>query len=158
VPIPLPAVEGFASRGNGDGAQPPTNGRGRVGGWLRVLPAGALPPDPGELVGTRAVADIISRLRESSDLVIIDAPPLFHVGDAMTLSARVDAVLTIVKLDILRSPALAELRRVLETVPARKVGYVLTGVEAMEDYYYGYGSYYAQRPPRAERGQQTAST
>jgi len=149
IPVPLPAIDGAAAFGRSDGSQSPTNGRAPVGGWLRVLASGPLPPDPWEFVGSRAVGDLISRLREFSDFVIIDTPPLLHVGDAMTLSPKVDALLTVVRLDTLRGVTLGELQRVLGACPVRKLGYVLTGVDAVEDYY-GYYGHYAQRPYSVE--------
>lgn len=152
IPVSMPAIDGVAAWSNGDGS-PSANGRATIAGSLRVLTSGALPPDPGEFAGSRAVADIISRLRDTSDLVIIDTPPLLHVGDAMALSAKVDALVTVVRLDTLRSPTLNELRRVLDACPARKLGYVLTGVEAVEDYY-GYAGYYERRSSAAEERQE----
>ena len=57
--------------------------RGRVAG--RAV-SGLVPPDPGEFVGTKRLAEILS-LRAPHDFVIVDTPPLLRVGDAMTLSA-----------------------------------------------------------------------
>jgi len=158
VPVSLPPIAGVTAWGNGDGSQLSSNGRALAGGWLRILTSGAPPPDPGELVGSRAIAEIISRLRESSDIVIVDTPPVLHVGDAMTLSPRVDALLLVVKLDSLRGPTLRELARVLSSCPTRQLGYILTGVEAMEDYYgYGYSGYYTQRPAQEQLERTTSA-
>ena len=55
-------------------------------GRLDVLVSGPLPPDPGEFVGTRRLADILTALRSGYDIVVLDSPPLLRVGDAMTLS------------------------------------------------------------------------
>ncbi|MBA2447065.1 MAG: hypothetical protein H0V51_03470, partial [Chloroflexi bacterium] len=57
-------------------------------GSLRVLPVGPLPPDPGEFVGSRRLEGILAELRERADTVLLDAPPVLHVGDAMTLSTK----------------------------------------------------------------------
>ena len=116
---------------------------------LEVLACGPVPPDPGEFVGTRALADILERLRERADLVLIDSPPLLHVGDAMTLSARVDGLVVVTRLNVVRRRLLNELHRLLETCPAAKLGFVLTEAEIEEDYgAYGYGyagHYFLQR-------------
>lgn len=123
------------------------NGRARLHGLLEVLPAGPLPPDPGEFVGTRALADIFERLRERADFVLVDAPPVLHVGDAMTLSSRVDAILVVTRLSVVRRGMLDELHRLLETVPAAKLGFVLTGADVEDESYAGYYHY----PARGER-------
>ncbi len=102
-----------------------------------VLPLGTQPPNPAEFVGNRAVATLLQSLREMADVVIIDAPPLLHVGDAMILSGRVDAIIAVTRIGTLRRPALRELNRALELAPATKLGFVVTGsdVEVATSYY-----------------------
>lgn len=146
IPVGGDPVLGVNGNGNGNGAV-------RVGGTLDVLVAGVVPPDPGEFVGTARLTEILAQLSEQADLVLIDAPPLFHVGDAITLSAKVDAVLIVTRIETLRRPMLTELHRVVETMPAHKLGFVVTSAEAEESYGgygYGYGSYYA-RPYAREK-------
>lgn len=124
------------------GAAAHGNGRGRVDGVLEVLPAGPLPPDPGEFVGTNSVAQILEELGERFETVIIDAPPLLHVGDALTLASRVDAFLVVVKYRGAHVGPLRELRRVLDTCPTPTLGVVLTGTDAKGEYGYGRGYHY----------------
>jgi polysaccharide biosynthesis transport protein len=115
-------------------------------GSLHVLPSGPIPPDPGEFVGTARLTEILEELRDRADVVLIDAPPLFHVGDGLVLSAKVDAVVVVTRMEVVRRPMLAELKRLLDTMPATKLGFVVTGAEAEESYGYGYGGYYYHRP------------
>jgi Mrp family chromosome partitioning ATPase len=120
------------------------NGNGRAhaepSGSLNVLPTGPVPPDPGEFVGTAQLTAVLEELRDVADVVLIDAPPLFHVGDGLALSSKVDAVIAVTRMDVVRRPMLAELRRLLGMMPATKLGFVVTGAEAEESY--GYGGYY----------------
>jgi succinoglycan biosynthesis transport protein ExoP len=125
-----------------------TNGGRRVDGMVLVLPAGALPPDPGEFMATQALADVLARLREETDFVLIDSPPLLHVGDALALSARVDAVVVVARANLVRRGVLEELRRVLDGIPAQKLGFVLTGAEEEAGYQYGYSSPYQHERER----------
>ena len=82
-------------------------------------------------------------LREQADVVYIDAPPLLHVGDALTLSSKVEGIIVAVRLTGARRPLLTELARVLERVPSVKLGFVLTDAKQEEGYGYGdYGYYY----------------
>lgn len=110
-----------------------------------VLPLGTQPPNPAEFVGNRAVGTLLQTLQEMADIVIIDAPPLLHVGDAMILSGRVDAIIAVTRLGTLRRPALRELNRALQLAPASKLGFVVTGsdVEVATAYY---GRYRMPRP------------
>ena len=108
-------------------------------GAIGILHSGPLPPSPGEFVGTQALAKVIAELGELAETVLLDAPPLLEVGDAMTLSSRVDAMLIVTRLEHLHRNTLRELARTLEQCPAEKLGFVLTGVEASKGYGYGYG-------------------
>jgi len=108
-------------------------------GALGILHSGPLPPSPGEFVGTHALAKVLAELGELAETVLIDAPPLLEVGDAMTLSSRVDAMLIVTRLEHLHRGTLRELARTLEQCPAQKLGFVLTGVPEGNGYGYGYG-------------------
>jgi polysaccharide biosynthesis transport protein len=101
-----------------------------AGGRLEVLGAGTPPPDPGDVVGTAAVAEVLERLRERADVVLVDSPPLLEVGDGLQLTTRVDAVLVVTRVGRLEQGALAELRKVLDAAHARPLGVVLTGADA----------------------------
>jgi Mrp family chromosome partitioning ATPase len=135
---------GTTANGNGNGDE---NGHAdrATAAVLDVLPSGPLPPDPGEFVGTARLTEILEHLKQHCDIVLIDAPPLFHVGDALTLSAKVDAVMVVTNMNKLRRPMLGELKRQLDTMPAHKLGFIVTGAESEESYGYGgYGYYYAR--------------
>jgi succinoglycan biosynthesis transport protein ExoP len=129
IPSPDPAV-GSPSVGNG---------HGRLAGMLEVVSSGPIPPDAGEFIQTPVLADLLERLANDVNFVLIDAAPLLHVGDAMALSAKVDALLVVTRLEIITRSMLNELARVLDTTPAAKLGWVLTGAELGDGYGYGYG-------------------
>ena len=139
--------------GNGNGAR--TNGRIVVEAPLEVLVAGALPPNPGEFVGNEGVRRLLGELRERVDVVVVDAPPLLHVGDALTISTFVDALIFTVRADRATRPVLSEAARALAQSPAEKLGFVLCGAAGIEAYgYYGSSSYkpVAGRRPQGVKG------
>lgn len=103
---------------------------------LAVLPTGPIPPDPGEFVASAALGEILKALEERADIVLIDAPPLLHVGDALALAARVDGLVLVTRLNLVRRPMLAEARRLLDAAVAEKLGFVVAGAEAEEGYDY----------------------
>lgn len=111
-----------------------------TGGTLDVLVAGAIPPDPGEFVATRAVASLLEELKRRYDVVFVDSPPLLNIGDARVLSASVDGLLVVTRLRVVRRPILKELSRVVAAAPCPTLGFVLAGAEGEEGY--GYGAYY----------------
>ena len=68
-----------------------------------MLTSGPIPRDPGEVVKARAADGLrSSSSQQSFDFVLIDTPPLLSVGDAMALSAHVDAMITVARLSMLR--------------------------------------------------------
>jgi capsular exopolysaccharide synthesis family protein len=121
VPIALTDAPSHADGSNGHGT--------RVMGFLDVLPSGQIPPDPGEVVAARVIDDILERLRERADLVLMDSPPLLQVGDALALSAKADALVVVTRLNLARRGVLNELHRVLRSSPAAKLGFVLAGAK-----------------------------
>jgi Mrp family chromosome partitioning ATPase/capsular polysaccharide biosynthesis protein len=160
IPVPLDSSEPIelASRG------PHRASRGRAeqaggsagSGQLSILPAGFLPASPGELIGTRAIANILAELRADADFVLVDAPPLLAVSDALTLSGHVDALLIVVRLGTVDRPMLRELARQLEVSPAHKLGWALAGDVVAADYSYGYEGYGREDRGRTSIPSQTA--
>lgn len=137
--------EGAASPGS-QSSSANGNRPGAIEGVLEVLLSGPAPPAATEFVASRAAGDVLDELRKHADLVLIDAPPLLQVGDAMNLTARVDAMFVVTRLKILRRPILSELARVLEACPAEKLGFVLTGAKYEEGY--GYAGYHYEKSDR----------
>jgi polysaccharide biosynthesis transport protein len=97
-------------------------------GRLEVLPLGRTPDDPDQ-VRADIVGQIIDEIRERADYILIDAGPLVPTGDAIALSAHVDAMIPVLRLHVLPLSALDDLARILESSPAAKLGVVVTGAE-----------------------------
>ena len=135
------ATGGGNGNGNGHGHAP-------IEGILDVIPSGPIPPDPGEFVATAALGRVLEALIDRYDLVLIDAPPILRVGDALTLASKVDALMVVTRLPGMRRPIINELRRVLDTCPAHILGFVLTGSQAGEGGY-GSGYYYDYKQRRS---------
>ena len=81
-------------------------------------------------------------LRNRADIVLVDAPPVLKVGDALTLSRQVDGIIVVTRMNVVRRDMLDELQRVLDGTPAAKLGYVVTAASAEGGYVskYGYGN------------------
>lgn len=116
-----------------------TEGTREGAGSLHVLPAGHLPPSAGELAASERVGEFLAELSRDADLVLIDAPPFLHVGDAMAISARADALVVVTRLGV-RRPEIDEIKRALEKFAAAPLGVVVTGDQLDESLYTGYSS------------------
>ena len=99
-----------------------------------VLPAGHLLSGPDDLGDELVVAKVLQSLENNADLVLIDAAPLLPVGDSIALSAHVDGLLLVVRLNALRQSALEDVQRVLSSSPVPKLGFVLTGAKPEQTY------------------------
>jgi len=110
---------------------------------LSVMASGPLPPNPSEILGSQLTNSVLKELVKRSDIVIIDAPPVLPVADAVALAAQVDGVILVARHGGTLRISAAESRRRLEAVGANIVGYVLNGVPRSEvpDYYGGYDPY-----------------
>ncbi|HEV2724228.1 MAG TPA: hypothetical protein VGV10_06310, partial [Thermoleophilaceae bacterium] len=95
-----------------------------------------------DFVSSAKVSDVLKQLVKHCDIVLVDAPPILQVSDAVALTAKVDGVVAVARLSIIRRPALNELRRVFDGAPVSKLGFVLTGARLEEGYGYGYGHGY----------------
>ena len=113
---------------------------------LDVLFAGRIPPNPGEFISSRRLADILAQLRADYDLVLIDTPPMLSVGDTLALSAHVDALMLVSNLALTRRGELHELLRTLAFARCEILGTVLTGSGAIDGYGYGYSYGYGYGP------------
>jgi len=123
------------------------NGNYRPASTIHVLPSGPIPPDPGEFVASSALPPILKELADRFDVVLVDSAPVLHVGDSLTLSAVVEGIVVVTRLDLVRKQTLSELHRVLERCPAAKLGCVVAGAEGDEGLGgYGYGSYESEPP------------
>ncbi|WP_093085425.1 GumC family protein [Sphingobium sp. AP50] len=64
---------------------------------ISLLPCGAVPPNPTELLATPALDTLLTSVRDDYDTILIDAPPILGLGDASLLGARAQANLLVVE-------------------------------------------------------------
>lgn len=123
---------------------------------LLILPAGRIPPNPSELLGSKAMSGLIEQL-SASHMVIIDAPPVLAVTDGALLGAAADGTLLVVRTGVTHRGQLEQCAQMLEQARARLLGVVLnaTSKRTMGDAYgagnYGYyGAYYSSTTSAAD--------
>ncbi len=107
------------------------------GSKVAVLTSGDVPNNPTELLSSRKMDQVLSKLKETADVVIIDGPP-FIVADAMILSAKVDGVLLVVRPGRTRRSLAQGAAEQLKLAGANVVGVVLNRIPLRgADYYAG---------------------
>lgn len=105
------------------------------------LTSGKIPPNPSEMLASSAMTNLIEKLKEEFNIVVLDTAPLRVVTDAQILSAKVDGTILVVRATRTKKDAVIEAKNLLDKVGARIIGTVLYGVKnTRERYYYYYGS------------------
>lgn len=109
---------------------------------LFVIPAGAVPPHPSELLGSSSMQDLLLKLHDEFDHIIIDSPPVLSVTDAVILSAHTDSVVLVIRSGRTTAPQVRRARNLLQSVNARVLGSVINGADltSPDYYYYHYGA------------------
>ncbi|HEX7291136.1 MAG TPA: polysaccharide biosynthesis tyrosine autokinase [Conexibacter sp.] len=99
---------------------------------FQLLPAGTLPPNPSELLGSPAVSALLADLAADDTVVVIDAPPLNPVADAQVLlnNPAIHAALIVARLGYTTRDQVQRARSILDRHMLQPVGLVVTGVRA----------------------------
>lgn len=105
--------------------------------------AGDIPPNPSELLGSKAFASLIDSLAENYDVVLLDLPPIGEVSDALVASRCTDGLIMVVRNDYTNTSDLDYALRQCELVSAKVIGFVYNGsASKSKKYKYGYGKKY----------------
>ena len=110
---------------------------------LYVLTAGAIPPNPAEILSSEKMKNLIEDLKNIYDYIFIDTPPIGLVTDAGVLSSFIDGVVLVVKSESVEKKYLEETKKKLDAVDARILGAILNSYKS-EQKDYNYYSYYGK--------------
>jgi protein-tyrosine kinase len=106
-----------------------------------VMPAGLLPPNPAELLGSKRFKDFMASLGGHFDWVMIDTPPVMAVTDSSVVAHLVNGVLFVVGAEMTNRHAAVRALEQLGHARAKFVGTVLNRVDLQHNSYY-YSPYY----------------
>ncbi|MBN7820235.1 GumC family protein [Bowmanella yangjiangensis] len=119
---------------------------------IDVMPAGAVPLNPLELLSGDKLSALLEQLSKHYDKIIVDTPPVQAVSDALVIAPKADAVVLVVKADSTRSPVVQHVLAKLHQAHARVYGVVVNqlATEKQTSYYGGsaeYGYYQTYEQP-----------
>jgi Mrp family chromosome partitioning ATPase len=111
---------------------------------LRVMPSGPLPPNPSELLESKAMKRLLQMLATcGAEIVIFDVPPIRGLSDTSILASKVDGTLIVVDVTRSNKGHLRQMKTQLEQVGARVVGCVINKQRrSRQDTSYSYYYYY----------------
>ncbi len=102
-------------------------------GQLDVLTSGPIPPNPSELLSSRAMANLLTTVMRDYDVVIVDSAPTIAAADASILARLVDGALVVVDRTLTHRPQLAQAMDSLEKSGVSVLGLVLNRVAPQKD-------------------------
>jgi capsular exopolysaccharide synthesis family protein len=120
---------------------------------LYVLTAGAIPPNPSELLGSEPMRELFDKLAHEFDFILIDSPPVVPVVDAVLLDRLTGGTLMVVASSRTKKRDLASAVKQLDTVGAKLIGFALNFVPVNESDARRYGYYRFQESPEESTGQ-----
>jgi len=115
---------------------------------------GPIPPNPGEMAASRRLETIIESLSKKADMVIVDTPALLAVGDTPAIAARVDGVVLLADMKIVRKPQLLAAAEQLMRLPVNLLGTVVR-LHGSQGGRYAYSPSYYYRYTRSDGRQKT---
>ena len=115
-----------------------------LGDGLHVLYAGARPPFPAEMLGSRRMSLALAAWRDRFDYIVLDTPPCLAFTDAVVLSRCVDAVCLVVRANSTSSEALLRAHELFEGNRTASIGAVVNGMNFRSG---EYAHYFGHRYP-----------
>ncbi|WML25137.1 CpsD/CapB family tyrosine-protein kinase [Neobacillus sp. OS1-33] len=128
-----PALHDFFHTSNSTGLTDLLTGRMNFGEvvhhteiWrLDLLASGPIPKNPVELLGSKMMKDLLVKLKESYDVIILDSSALLKLPDTKLLAGLCDGVLLVIKSGKTKLQNVTEAKKVLEFAKARLIGAIL---------------------------------
>jgi succinoglycan biosynthesis transport protein ExoP len=117
---------------------------------LTLIPSGPLPPNPADLLSLDRLRQILTDMRSSFDVIVIDTPPVLAVSDPLIIAAHVDGMIVVAKAGKTRLDSIREAAETLHRGSIRIIGVVINQQTGKTDGGYYYNDYHAvaERPLR----------
>ena len=119
---------------------------------MSVLPAGTIPPNPSELLGSEPMEALFGKLAHDFDFILFDSPPVVPVIDAVLINRLTKGLIMVVAADRTTKKDLASAVHSLETVDAPISGFALNMVNVSGSTTHRYGYYGHNRDAEVETG------
>lgn len=105
---------------------------------LDIILSGDVPPNPSELLGGEQMQELIQRMSQKYDYILVDTPPVNVVSDACVVANLLDGVLLLVRQGRSKKEAVRRAVANLRLTGAKPLGFVLNGAILQGEKSYGY--------------------
>ncbi|SFL10741.1 capsular exopolysaccharide family [Paenibacillus sp. 1_12] len=99
---------------------------------LSIIIAGAIPPNPSELLASKQMNVLLAELKNSYDLIIIDTPPVLMLTDAKVVASKCDGVLLVVEYGKVKRREGKKVKDELMLAKAKLIGVVLNKINTQD--------------------------
>lgn len=106
-----------------------------------ILPAGDIPPNPSELLGSERMHALLDRYKDVFDYILLDLPPVNIVVDALVITKWTDGIIVVVRENYSNRRALDACMYQVEKLGAKMLGFVMTDANISASSYKHYGKY-----------------
>ncbi|KMM36741.1 CpsD/CapB family tyrosine-protein kinase [Guptibacillus hwajinpoensis] len=109
---------------------------------LEVLTSGPVPPNPSELLGSKAMDTLIEEALSHYDVILFDCPPVLAVADSQIIANKVQGTVLVISSGTTEREAAIKAKERLESAKGKLLGVVLNRKKMKDGSYY---YYYAQK-------------
>ena len=106
-----------------------------------ILPAGDIPPNPSELLGSERMHALLQHYEEIFDVIVVDLPPVNIVADALVISKWLDGLIGVVRQNYTDRRALQDCMYQVDKLGSHFLGFVMTDAAVGSSGYKSYGKY-----------------
>lgn len=105
---------------------------------LTIITSGKIPPNPSEMLASKAMSNFLEEMKSKFDYIILDTPPIHAVTDSQILARKVDGVLLVVRANKTKKDLVNNSINSIKNIKANFIGVVLNGVDSSDNKYYQY--------------------
>ena len=109
---------------------------------LQMLPVGALPPNPSELLYSKKLETIFNEMRQEYDVIILDCAPVELVADTSIIAKYADITAFIIRIGLLERDMLSQIQNYYDTGRFKNMALMLNFSKSGGKYGYRYGYHY----------------
>jgi capsular exopolysaccharide synthesis family protein len=103
---------------------------------LDILTSGPIPPNPSELLDSKAMETMIEELKNRFDYIVFDTPPVLAVTDPQIMASKCDGIVMVVASGKTKKDRALKAKELLEKAQSQFLGVVVNGVESTNNEYY----------------------
>lgn len=112
-----------------------------------LLPSGPVPPNPVELLASKHNKELLDKISEEYDIVILDCPPILGISDTSIMTQYSDANLMVVSSNKTHLDLIDKAKKVFETANSKISGVIVNkaNIKGSSYYNYYYNDYYGEK-------------